>query len=321
VGAEGFRLVQVRHEHDGRRVGAVLADDVFDLTAIAGVASVSTLIAEVPEDQLAVFVADQLRAGRPAGPRWSYSDLACDVTPGWVLDVPVDAPEIWGAGVTYRRSRSARQEESSGEGGLYGRVYDAVRPELFLKTSQMLRVSAPGQTIGIRGDSSSTVPEPELALVVGRSGQVAGYTIANDVTARDIEAENPLYLPQAKIFSGCCALGPSVLVAGQGEDPLAWEITLSVERAGEPVFSDAIPVAEMARSLQSLVAFLARDNHILPGTVLMTGTGLVPRAGFGLHPGDRVSISITGLGTLENEATAAAAIDGGLRREETEYTT
>lgn len=296
------RLVQVRDARGRLHVGAVSGDVVVDLTTAhpSEAASVVQILVSVTERELLSRVEQLAEEAEQAGPRWSYGELMDGEDPEWRLDAPIHAPEIWGAGVTYRASRSARQQESEVDSDFYRRVYDSDRPEIFLKTSQMLRVTAPGEPIGLRSDSSSTIPEPELALVLGYCGEIAGYTIADDVTARDIEAQNPLYLPQAKIFNGCCAIGPSVLIAGGDEDPHTWSITLDIARGDELVFTGSTSVKEMTRSLDSLVQFLSRSNKVMPGTVLMTGTGVVPAEDFALQPGDRVSISIPELGTLTN---------------------
>lgn len=296
------RLVQLRDKRDRLRVGAVSADEVVDLTAAhpTTAATVAQILSSVSEPQLLSHIGDLARVAEQSSLRWSYQDLMAGEVAGWRLDSPVHAPEVWGAGVTYGISSSARQQESDADSDFYQRVYTADRPEIFLKTSQMLRVRSTGESIGLRVDSSSTVPEPELALVLGRNGAIAGYTIANDVTARDIEAENPLYLPQAKIFNGCCALGPSMLIAGGNEDPDTWSITLDIVRDGALVFTGQTSIKEMARSLETLVEYLRRSNEVMPGTVLMTGTGVVPDETFTLEPGDRVAISISELGTLTN---------------------
>jgi len=212
---------------------------------------------------------------------------------------PAGSQEVWAAGVTYYRSRDARMEEAEQAGGdvFYDKVYDAKRPELFMK-------STPARTRGhlapvcIRTDSSWDVPEPELTLAINTAGNVFGYTIGNDMSSRSIEGENPLYLPQAKVYRGSCALGPGLFVG----DPPGPEsaISLRIERGGTEVFSGETNVGQIKRSFDELAEFLFRDNDLPDGALLMTGTGIVPDSDFTLQSGDRVRISIDGLGTLEN---------------------
>ncbi len=219
------------------------------------------------------------------------------------LLMPVDPPEVWCAGVTYERSRDARIEESRID--VYSLVYDAERPELFLKDAACRRTVGPGQTIGVRADSSWDVPEPEIALVLGESGQITGYTIGNDVSSRAIEGENPLYLPQAKLFAGACALGPAVLAADGA--PPEFELRLRIfDAAGEELFEGETSTGRMQRSFDELVDWLRRDNPVPPGSVLLTGTGLVPPDDFTLEAGQRVEIHVPGIGTLVNPVGRAA---------------
>jgi 2-dehydro-3-deoxy-D-arabinonate dehydratase len=217
-----------------------------------------------------------------------------------LLLAPVAGPEIWGAGVTYERSRAARLEESQAAGGasFYDRVYDAVRPELFFKCAGW-RARGPGLAVRLRRDARWSVPEPELALVVNARGEIVGYTIGDDLSARDIEAENPLYLPQAKIWDGGCAVGPALLVR---EEPLPPEtaITLRVLRAGAVAFEDGTTLARMKRTPAELVAYLYRETSFPAGCVLLTGTGIVPPAEFTLRPGDEIQIHVPAIGTLTN---------------------
>jgi 2-dehydro-3-deoxy-D-arabinonate dehydratase len=213
---------------------------------------------------------------------------------------PIGSQEVWAAGVTYFRSRTARMEESrdAGGGDFYDRVYGADRPELFFKATAR-RVVGPGEFVRVRQDSKWSVPEPELALVVNAGGAIVGYTIGNDMSARDIEGENPLYLPQAKVYLESCALGPCVLIP---EAPLPPDtaIELSVARRGAQVFSGSTSLAAMRRTQEELVGFLYRENSFPDGCVLLTGTGIVPPDDFTLRSGDRVSITIPPIGRLEN---------------------
>jgi 2-dehydro-3-deoxy-D-arabinonate dehydratase len=208
--------------------------------------------------------------------------------------------ELWAAGVTWLRSRSARMEESERAGGsnFYDRVYEAERPELFLKATPR-RVVGPGESLHLRSDSAWIVPEPELVLVITRNRRIVGFTVGNDLSCRDIEGENPLYLPQAKTFDRCAALGPGILVAPEPPGP-GTHIRMTIERSGQPVFEDAAALAQMKRRPEDLVKFLFRDNSHPDGCLLMTGTGIVPPAGFSLEHDDRVAITIDGIGTLAN---------------------
>ncbi len=213
---------------------------------------------------------------------------------------PIESQEVWAAGVTYFRSRNARIEESKAAGGgdFYDRVYNAERPELFFK-SMPRRVIGTGAPVRIRADATWSVPEPELTLVLAPTGQIVGYTIGNDMSSRDIEGENPLYLPQAKVYDGSCALGPCVLLA---EDPLpkTTGIKIAIERAGSPVFSGEATLADLKRDPQELADYLFRELTFPQGAYLMTGTGIVPNDDFTLAQGDIVRISIEGIGILQN---------------------
>lgn len=213
---------------------------------------------------------------------------------------PVRGEEVWAAGVTYERSRQARNAETRLSDSVYDRVYDAVRPELFFKATAN-RVVSPGQPLRLRTDSEWMVPEPELAVVLSAGGDVIGYTVANDLSSRDIEGENPLYLPQAKVFQQSCSFGPVLLwntpAAG---NPAEWMIELTIERDNAVAFQDRVSFSQFRRSFRHLIDYLRKDNPIPDGTVLMTGTGIVPPDEFTLRPGDRVSISINSIGTLTN---------------------
>jgi 2-dehydro-3-deoxy-D-arabinonate dehydratase len=210
---------------------------------------------------------------------------------------PIDDQEVWGAGVTYKRSQVARREESKEAGSFYDRVYTADRPELFLKATPS-RVVGPGQNVRLRGDTRWCVPEPELALVLNPRLDIVGYTIGDDVSCRDIEGENPLYLPQAKCFGGCCALGPAVTLTAFMPPRAQIGIRLKIERDGRPAYTGTTTVAEMARPLEELVSWLGRDQDFSSGVILLSGTGIVPPDDFSLEPGDRIAIQIDGIGTL-----------------------
>ena len=216
------------------------------------------------------------------------------------LLAPIVGQEVWAAGVTYYRSRGARMEESKDAGGgdFYDRVYSAERPELFFKSTASRTVGC-GGLVRIRGDAHWSVPEPELTLVVSPAGRIVGYTIGNDMSSRDIEGENPLYLPQAKVYNGSCALGPGILVSAS---PLAdsTEIALEILRHDRVEFAGSVELTELKREPQSLVEYLLRDNSFPAGVFLMTGTGIVPPSTFTLASGDRIRITIEPIGVLEN---------------------
>jgi len=207
--------------------------------------------------------------------------------------------EIWGAGVTYTRSMEARKRETH-YGEIYDHVYSASRPELFLKDSGISRYVGPNEFICVRSDSRWTIPEPELGLVLDGDGKIVGYTIANDVSARDIEGENPLYLPQAKIYNGSCSFGPVVATPGEIRSPESLAIRLTITRGGKPIFEGETSTSAMKRSLDELVEYLKRDNVLGELTLLMTGTGIVPPDDFALADGDLVEIAIDGIGVLQN---------------------
>ena len=214
---------------------------------------------------------------------------------------PIQSQEVWAAGVTYFRSRSARIEESKGTGGgdFYDRVYHAERPEIFFKATGR-RVVGPGDKVRIRSDAKWSVPEPEMTLLINPKGTIVGYTIGNDMSSRDIEGENPLYLPQAKIYNCSCSLGPCVLVSS---DPLPLQTRIEIEivRAGQLHFTGAVQLAELKRDSATLVSYLFRDNSFPMGCFLMTGTGVVPPDEFTLLSGDHIRIAIDSIGTLVNE--------------------
>jgi 2-dehydro-3-deoxy-D-arabinonate dehydratase len=219
--------------------------------------------------------------------------------PATVL-APVANQEVWAAGVTYYRSRNARMDESkdAGGGSFYDRVYAAERPELFFKATGR-RVVGTGCAVRIRSDAKWSVPEPELTLLISPTGEIVGYTIGNDMSSRDIEGENPLYLPQAKVYDGSCALGPCVLLATEPLDK-ATTIQMEIARQGKTVFTGSTTLAELKRDPKQLAAFLLRDNTFAQGVFLMTGTGIVPGNDFTLATRDTIRIRIQGIGTLEN---------------------
>jgi 2-dehydro-3-deoxy-D-arabinonate dehydratase len=241
-------------------------------------------------DDLASTLRDALRSANSVTPIDEQSILA-----------PIGSQEVWAAGVTYFRSRVARMEESKSAGGgdFYDRVYSADRPELFFKSTAG-RVVGSGGKVRIRRDSEWNVPEPELVLVINPHGRIVGYTIGNDMSSRDIEGENPLYLPQAKVYDGSCALGPNVLVSS---DPLrtTTRIEIAIRRGGSTVFQGQTSLAQMKRDPRELVEYLFRETSFPTGCYLLTGTGIVPPDSFTLAHGDQIQIAIEGIGELRNE--------------------
>jgi len=218
---------------------------------------------------------------------------------------PIKSQEVWAAGVTYKRSQVARMEESKAAASHYDKVYTAPRPEIFFKATAN-RVSGPDQPLRVRADSGWSVPEPELALVISSRGTHVGFTIGNDMSARDIEGENPLYLPQAKLYNQCCGLGPFVWIPEEPLDRPATKIKLTILRAEVTVFQGQTDLDQMQRGFDELIGWLIRENDLVCGAFLLTGTGVVPPDAFTLNDGDKVSIEITGIGTLNNPIVKAS---------------
>ena len=218
---------------------------------------------------------------------------------------PIDRQEVWAAGVTYKRSQVARMQESESAATHYDKVYTAPRPEIFFKATPN-RVSGPGEPLRVRADSNWSVPEPELALVISPTKKLVGFTVGNDMSARDIEGENPLYLPQAKVYNGCCGLGPFVLIPESPVDWAATKIRLRIDRGGSTVFSGETDLSQMKREFPELIDWLTRENDLATGAFLLTGTGVVPPDDFTLLDGDVSSIEITGIGTLTNPIVKAS---------------
>jgi 2-dehydro-3-deoxy-D-arabinonate dehydratase len=274
-------------EADGTRRLAVRTDgQMYDLRSARprlrtlGDLLRAASISDTPVDT----IADRLR---------SNADTIDDPDVG----VPLDAQEVWAAGVTYQISEEARESES-GMPEMYLDVYDADRPELFFKATPS-RTVGPGEAVGIRADAEWSVPEPELGVVL-HEGEIVGYTIGNDMSSRDIEGENPLYLPQAKVYDRCCSLGPCVRSADSLDDPHDLEMWMTIERAGRVVFEDATTTGKMARSVEELVDYYTRHNAVPERVVLLTGTSLVPEDDFTLQSGDVIEIGIEGIGVLRN---------------------
>jgi 2-dehydro-3-deoxy-D-arabinonate dehydratase len=273
-------------DSDLPRLGLIAGDRVHDLAAAGGPITLSAALnGSVAE------LREQLERVLEAG----GDGLAlASVT----LQAPIDDQEVWAAGVTYSRSRDARMEESQ-EATVYDRVYGAERPEIFFKATAS-RVVHPGEAVAIRGDSTWDVPEPELALVLTSGGEVAGYTAGNDMSSRSIEGENPLYLPQAKVYSRCAALGPVIALPWELTDLNNVAINLKITRAGATAFAGETNTSQLHRTFADLVAYLFRDNDFPHGAILMTGTGIIPPADFTLEDGDTVEIAVAGVGVLSN---------------------
>jgi 2-dehydro-3-deoxy-D-arabinonate dehydratase len=280
-----MQLCKVRLSSGEVRAG-VLAEGAVRLFARGPAGSFPTLAD--------IFHASDPAAAAGGAPQESPVPLAA-VT----LLAPIDEQEVWAAGVTYKRSREARERESVGAARFYDLVYTAARPELFFKATPH-RVVGPGERVRIRRDSRWSVPEPEIALVISPRLEIVGFTIGNDMSARDIEGENPLYLPQAKVYTACCALGPAITLAGVLPPAEQMTVRLAIERSGATVFEGTTSAAAMARSFADLVDWLGRDNSFPSGVILLTGTGIVPPDHFSLAAGDVVTIAVAGIGTLSN---------------------
>jgi 2-dehydro-3-deoxy-D-arabinonate dehydratase len=284
--ATRMRLCRFATNNEPRvRVGLITDEDtVLDLTA-AGVDRMQSLLERADlTDELARLTRAGLQAHR-------LDEVG--------LTTPVESQEVWAAGVTYLRSKQARMVESEFSADVYDRVYDAARPELFFK-SLPEKVVSPGDAVGIRRDARWNVPEPELALVINASGRIVGFTIGNDMSSRDIEGENVLYLPQAKIYSASCAVGPWIVIGSTEDDARTWSIHLEIRRGDAQVFTGDTEVSQIKRSFAELLEFLFRSQHFPNGVVLLTGAGVIPPDSFTLAAGDRVRITISGIGTLEN---------------------
>jgi len=302
--SDGLQLCRFYLPGHGARLGQVVAGTVVDLTASRRpeYATLSLLLRASVATPIQALLQ---RVSASTLPAYAYRDLDREPAAGIPhLLPPVDRQEVWAAGVTYAWSREARVREARTK-DVYVRVYEAERPELFFKSTAE-KVVGPHDWIGLRGDSHWNVPEPELALVLNPALQIVGYTIGNDVSSRDIEGENPLYLPQAKIYWHSCALGPVVTLAepaAPGAVPLAIHLTVRRTIAGQPdaiAFQGETSTAHMHRDPHELAAYLGRYNDFPDGAVLLTGTGIVPGDDFTLQDGDQVLIEIEGIGTLRN---------------------
>jgi 2-dehydro-3-deoxy-D-arabinonate dehydratase len=219
--------------------------------------------------------------------------------------IPIIPAEVWACGCTYEMSASFRDAEHGTREGMYAYVYREARPEIFFKGTARVCVG-PGRPIGLRPDSKFTAPEPELALILGSNGKILGYTLANDVSAWDIERENALYLPQSKVYDGCCALGPVIITTDSIPDPYALQMTCTIDRGNETRFTGSVSTAKLHRKFETLVEYLRIANHVPAGTVLLTGTGIIVTEDAALAEGDVVTISVPEIGKLSNRAARAA---------------
>jgi 2-dehydro-3-deoxy-D-arabinonate dehydratase len=285
----------------GVRVGVVEDGDIVDVSEIGRrrISTILQLFRAAERDGTNVEGYIMRRIGRRRIKRYAYSEL--DTNPSRSrphLVLPIDPPEVWGAGVTYTISRDAREFETKAH-GIYAMVYQAERPELFLKATKG-RCVGPRQPVCIRSDSRWTVPEPELCFIVGFKGEIIGYTGGNDVSARDIEGENPLYLPQAKIFKGSCSIGPAIITSDEMDNPSNVGIRMEIQREGQVIYQGETSTSKMKRSVYELLKYLIKDNPIQAGTVCMTGTGIVPPDDFTLRDGDIVKITFDRIGSLVN---------------------
>lgn len=281
-----MKLAKIRLSSGVQQIVSVHGDQLRPLNLTGGqYKSLTDILEEDDPEEVAGFLTDD--SARPV-PADSVKFLA-----------PLDNQEVWAAGVTYKRSRAARMEESDTAASCYDKVYASPRPELFLKAAPHRSVG-PGEPVRIRKDSEWDVPEPELTLVINSTGKLVGYTIGNDMSSRDIEGDNPLYLPQAKVYNESCAVGPCIALAHAMPPRNEIGIRLEILRGGAIEFKGESSIAEMARSFENLISWLLRENSFPHGVLLMTGTGIVPDSGFTLEPGDVVNISIDGIGTLSN---------------------
>lgn len=293
-------LCRFEHPERGARLGAIHEGHVYDISGRWP--SLAALLGwSAGRSDLAAQIAAQLAGAEPVA---TYDSAASAPGGGLRLLAPTDMQEVWAAGVTYERSRVAREEESAGS-GIYERVYTAERPEIFLKATPS-RTVGPNDPVVIRRDSRWNVPEPELGLVINQAMELVGFTIGNDMSSRDIEGANPLYLPQAKVYAGCCALGPVIALADSLADPTNVTISLTIERGGTTLFRDTTSTRRIVRSFSDLIEYLGRDNVFPDGVVLLTGTGIVPPDEVTLEDGDQTVIAIDGIGELRNRVVRGA---------------
>ncbi|HIE50294.1 MAG TPA: hypothetical protein EYP85_00925 [Armatimonadetes bacterium] len=304
-----MKLCRFYDPQEGTRIGLVLGEQVYDLTGRDPERFGSLLQWLCLPDPFAA-VAEWEERGL-GGASFRLADL--DVPPAPEVPhllAPLDEQEVWGAGVTYLRSKVARMEESEQAADAYDRVYEAARPELFFKATPH-RVVGPNAPLRLRADSQWNVPEPELTLVLTPSLQLVGFTAGNDLSSRDIEGENPLYLPQAKIYLECCSLGPVITLAETVSHPEDLSIRLTVRRNGEEAFAAETSTRQMKRPFANLIEYLGRDNAFPRGVFLLTGTGIVPPREFTLQPGDLIEIVLEEIGVLRNPVHRSTQPSGG----------
>jgi 2-dehydro-3-deoxy-D-arabinonate dehydratase len=268
-------------KNDRPAIGLYLSDAVADLSSLG----IHSLTAVIEDSSLLKAINSSNLPGQTLG--------SVKLLP------PVEKQEVWAAGVTYLRSKKARMDESEFSASAYDRVYEAARPEIFFKALGE-KVSGPNGPIGIRADAKWNVPEPELALVINSRKELVGFTVGNDMSSRDIEGENLLYLPQAKVYQHSCALGPCIALGATEEEARSWEIAIHIFRGGKDVFNGKTSVNQIKRSFGELIDYLCRSQEFPNGAVLLTGTGIVPNDDFTLAPGDSVRINISGIGSIEN---------------------
>jgi len=275
---------------NGTSFGVLKDGLLHDLTGVdpVGFRNLNTTYTKAGSDNSAMLA--HIEEGMKKAKKVRYDDR--------LMRIPLESPEIWGAGVTYLRSREARETETKSK-GIYDRVYEAVRPELFVKDTG-LRCRGPGEDVCVRSDSKWSVPEPELTVVFDEETRVVGYTIGNDVSSRDIEGDNPLYLSQAKVYRGSSAIGPVIVTPDEIPDPQKLEIRMKILRDGKVAFRGTVNTSQMKRSIQELAEHLKRDNILRRFTLLMTGTSIVPPDDFTLQGGETVEIEIEGIGLLRN---------------------
>ena len=287
-----MRIIRYLHEHSKATLAAVTNEGkVYPLPQ----EGLIELIQQANEQNVSPlsFVEFTISKSKPIP--YSVEDLS--------LLVPIEAEEVWASGVTYERSRDARNYEATG-GKLdattfYDKIYEAERPEIFFK-STAARTVGPGQDVYIRSDSNWQIPEPEVGIVINRDGEILGYTIGNDMSCRDIEGENPLYLPQAKMWKNSCSIGPAILLAESVEDPYNFDITCRIYRNDELKVEGKANTNQLKRKFDELISFLIRDNEIFDGTVLLTGTCIIPSNDFTLLDGDQIEIEVSNIGVLKN---------------------
>jgi len=286
-----MRVIRFKSK-SGERLGVWIENNIVDITEVKGkrFGSFLDLASEAESEELGKFIEEMVARNLNDLPRYSLEEVK--------LLKPIEPPEVWGCGVTYKRSEEEREKET-GIKGIYRMVYSAKRPEIFFKATAH-RCVGPDDEIGIRGDSEWNVPEPELAFVLGPKREIIGFTGGNDVSSRDIEGANPLYLPQAKIFEACCAIGPSIVTVDEvGSEPKL-NIRCRIYRSGEVMFEGETNTGNMRRSLEELRSYLCKYNPVPPGSVCLTGTGIVPPEDFTLKEGDLVEIEIEKIGILKN---------------------